>query len=868
MPTSITTLSTAFLTPAALALVGTTAIKATLILAVASALALTMRQSAASTRHLVWATSLAGIILLPALNAVLPGWYVALPGADNLRALGARLVPEPQASFKVSTVPAERPVAPSVYRRASTTAHAKTTAAQTSHARTVESSEPASFKASISDVTIADPIASPARVLLELWLAGVIIALVPLVAGRVQLARIGRLSLDVDSDALDDFASRLARSLGVTRVVRLIEGGPDASPMTWGTWHPVVLVPAGFAEWSEERQRDVLLHELAHVARYDCLTQTIARVACALYWFNPLAWLAARQLRIERERSCDDRVLMAGARPSAYAEHLLTIARTLRAPGATPVAALAMARPSQLEGRLLALLDAGRARGAVSSRAAGFTASVTIAVAATLAALQPWGARIAEAHEARHAAPLASSVSDADRKGRPTIRGAILDLESIRAAFGSADDSTPSTSALDAADASIDSLRTFGAMHSTLDGSGTRLTGAVDRLESTAAAVVMDKRPLVPGCETSNNGTTSTQVLSDDDDHLRARIKRGSCQILLDIQGKATYNDQFTDVATLSRGGSFEISDKGGPVQHTLRIEPGDGGTLARIWSVDGVKKPYDDAARQWLAATLVELDRYTQFSNGARLSVVYKKSGVNGVLDELQTTSSDYAKRQNLARLFKMARLDDAQLGRVLELVRTGVSSDYERSEILRSMVQEGVITPALQDEYIAAAAGISSGYERGRSLEELSNTGKLSAASQAAIYKAAANTSSDYDRAQLMKGVMKKYGLSLETAPAFLQTAKSISSDYDLRTLLTEAVEELPQNAPPAIIENMLGTATANIESEYDLAEFLITVARLRPLDDAERTRIERAAESVKGEYNYGRVMSALRRSRTNSL
>ena len=867
MPTSITSLAMTFLTPAALALLGTTAIKATLILAVASALALTMRQSAASTRHLVWATSLAGIILLPALNAVLPGWYVTVPGAENLRALGARIAPAPDVSFKISTTPAAPPIASPIDHKPATTSRAKASA-QTARPGTTQPIEPASFKASAHDVTIAEQQRSPASVLLELWLAGVIIALIPLVAGGLQLARIARLSLDVESDALDDFAARLARSLGVTRVVRLVEGGPDASPMTWGTFHPVVLVPAGFSAWSEERQRDVLLHELAHVARYDCLTQLVARIACALYWFNPLAWLAARQLRIERERSCDDRVLMSGARPSAYAEHLLTIARTLRAPGATPVAALAMARPSQLEGRLLALLDAGRARGAVTSRLAGFTASVTIAVAATLAALQPWGARVAEANEAGHAAPLVRSVGETGRRERAPARNATVDVDAIRAAFSFGSDSEPRASALDSADASIDSLRKFGAMRSTLDGMGARLTTAVDRLESAAASVVTEKRPLVSGCEPSNNGTTSTQVLSDDDDHLRARIKRGSCQILLDIQGKATYNDQFTDIATLSRDGWLEISDKGGPVEHKLRIEPGDGGALTRIWSVDGVRKPYDDAAKQWLAATLVELDRYTQFSNGARLSVVYKQSGVNGVLDELQTTSSDYAKRQSLARLFKMARLDDAQLRRVLELVRASVSSDYERSEILRSLVQEGVITPALQDEYIAAAAGISSGYERGRSLEALTNTGKLTPASQAAIYKTAANTSSDYDRAQLMKAVMKKYGLSLETAPAFLQTAKSISSDYDLRTLLTEAVEELPQNAPPAMIENMLGTATANIESEYDLAEFLITVARLRPLDDAQRTRIEHAAESVKGEYNYGRVMSALRRSRTNSL
>jgi hypothetical protein len=132
--------------------------------------------------------------------------------------------------------------------------------------------------------------------------------------------------------------------------------------MTWGTLHPTVLVPAAADGWSAERRRVVLLHELAHVARRDCLAQMVAALACALYWIHPGVWYAARRMRVERELACDDRVLAAGTRARSYAAHLLEVARAFRPAGGVSPVAVSMARPSHLEGRMLAVLDAVRSR--------------------------------------------------------------------------------------------------------------------------------------------------------------------------------------------------------------------------------------------------------------------------------------------------------------------------------------------------------------------------------------------------------------------------------------------------------------------------------------------------------------------------
>jgi hypothetical protein len=127
-------------------------------------------------------------------------------------------------------------------------------------------------------------------------------------------------------------------------------------PFACGLLTPTIVLPAECDSWSLDRRRAVLLHELAHVRRHDLIGHTLGRLACAVYWFHPLVWTAAKQLRSESERACDDLALACGARATDYAEHLLDIVTSVRK-DATPSVALAMARRKEFEGRMLAILD-------------------------------------------------------------------------------------------------------------------------------------------------------------------------------------------------------------------------------------------------------------------------------------------------------------------------------------------------------------------------------------------------------------------------------------------------------------------------------------------------------------------------------
>jgi TonB family protein len=158
--------------------------------------------------------------------------------------------------------------------------------------------------------------------------------------------------------------------------------------MTFGILHPTIFLPAAAAEWSESRRRVVLQHELAHIQRGDTGAHLIARAALALHWWNPLAWFAWREFLKERERAADDLVLAAGAGRSEYASHLLEVARTMQSANTTAAAAIAMARPSQLEGRLLAILSDHVNRRQPGRAAALLAATVAVALVLPLAAIR------------------------------------------------------------------------------------------------------------------------------------------------------------------------------------------------------------------------------------------------------------------------------------------------------------------------------------------------------------------------------------------------------------------------------------------------------------------------------------------------
>ncbi len=345
--------------------------KAALVLVTAGLVCLALRRASAALRHLVWTLAIVCVLCLPLLSTMLPTWQVG--GLPRFLAASTNSDPMPERAVQLPTDEA----------MASTSSGDVVGAESEPAALASGPPLPEPSRSRIMPAARSAPSQRIPSLLLSLWAVGALVAFAHVLISTLCVRRAVRRARRLTDPSWQKVLRDASAQLGLRRPATLLSSESEAVPMVWGWRHAILLLPADAQGWSPQRRWLVVLHELAHVKRADCLTQMLGYLARGLYWFNPLAWLAVHQLRREREQACDDLVLSSGLRSSDYAAHLLGIASGLQ-PTLAHVAAVAMARPAGLEARIRAILDARRSRRAVPRL---WTLVVALAAAGLLAAV-------------------------------------------------------------------------------------------------------------------------------------------------------------------------------------------------------------------------------------------------------------------------------------------------------------------------------------------------------------------------------------------------------------------------------------------------------------------------------------------------
>lgn len=352
------------------------ALSGTALLLTAGLAALILRRAPAALRHLVWLGALGGLVLVPVLAVLVPGWRLDLPAIPPRKAA---------ATFSSAPTPGERPASIGTVERVSSHLQAAGPASSGSDAGALGAAPRPAVSSFLPLDLNPPPHPAPGPYLQlfpVLWLAGALAVaarfLLRLRTLRTFAGQCGPFPNEVGPALLEEAGAFLR----VNRPIRLLQAPADqlpVGPMTWGWSRPVVVLPPGAILWSKDQMRSVLLHEVAHIRRGDWPAYLLAEAVCALFWFHPLAWWAAARLRAESELACDDQVLTAGVPATEYAHALLEVIRSLRNSPESFQVAISMAQGPKLEARLRAILDARRRRGTVPT--------VGVAVAVGLAAL-------------------------------------------------------------------------------------------------------------------------------------------------------------------------------------------------------------------------------------------------------------------------------------------------------------------------------------------------------------------------------------------------------------------------------------------------------------------------------------------------
>ncbi len=759
------------------------ALRGAFLLAAIALLDLALRRRPPALRHLVWTAGLAGLLALPLPAVFGPALPVPVP-AIHLPAVTPP--PPPEASgLRVA-----RRVPDGTVLDATSPAPARSTPAV----------EPSASAQALPEL--------PAAALIALWLAGVVAVGTRFAAAHLRARRLARGAASAP-ETFRPFSE-------AARAARIALGPATSMPMTCGVLRPTVLLPRNAGGWPRDRLERVLLHELAHVRRRDPATALLAQVACVLHWFNPLVWWGAARMREERELACDAAVLVAGARPSSYADDLLAVARSYRAERG---AALALAPRSRLEHRLNAVLSGRAAAG--SGRRSAWVWPVAAAAAIAAASVQP-AARAAVAPEpaatTNVTAETGSATAVTGESGTVVATGASgagsvrvdADGDGVSYSYTTGDDAT-------GGDGGFASGFAFGF--------GDRLKGRHLHVH------------------TGDHGDFNAEVIED------------GRELTISGRGRITFDPGERDVVALSDGGRLRVSENDGETRRRIEITSSGGGMSRRYW-VNGKEHDYDDDARAWLARVIPETLRATGLDAEAREHRIYGTGGADAVLKEISRIGSDYAARLYFQALLAEPDLGAGRVARVLEQAGEQIESDYDLAEVLTEAGGRPLDDRA-QLALAHAAAAIGSDYDRRRSLTALLDCDALSPDAFAEALRAAQQIGSDYDLAEVLVELAGKRPVRGGTAAPFLEAARGIGSDYDLRRALTAAVRS---GMDPAGLVGLLDLARDRIGSDHDLSALLVAVAESGELDAAGRDAYRRAVDSIGSEYDARRAREAL--------
>ena len=784
----------AFLLQGALPVLVDAALKGAVLIAIAAIAAYALRNRSAASRHAVWTAAVVGHIAIPALVFLLPAWTLPiLPAANWMQASTAPI------GSNVKATPATTPsTAKSNTPQAASAA--KQSAATSVTVPSTESGSRSERSATSAGASIASETrVSKIQIFALAWFLGAIAVLLRLAAGTWRVGQLAREGYRVEDGVWLSLTQRLANRLGVTRPLTLLRGSRLAIPVTWGVLYPAVLLPDDADNWPEERRRFVLVHEMAHVKRFDALTQLIAQIAIALFWFDPLVWIAAHQMRVEREHACDDYVLRDGTAPSLYAGELLEMVRSIgtrRHDHAAPAfAALAMARRSEFEGRMLAILDPKLNRRTLNGRSTAMAAVVVALLTLPLAAWRPF--------------QEASAIPDDFPK---SFKVSLIEPNAPKISMVD-----PNATSSAAVASRLPALPAISASGAVAPSSKTGLKQSWSQAWTCGESFSAGHNGTHINV-TENGSSQIIQYMSTTDNRCAEAT----------VIGPAKFSPDEMHIAQLSPGGFARFRERTSTTDRSVSVVPAVDGSLAYTATLDGRAIPFDDNMQRWLSGFLPEVLREASINVPERVARLRAQGGVPAVLKTIAEIHSVGSRGAHYRALLRGAPLSAADAQRIAVQAPADLgSSSGELSSIIRELPPSALRDPAARQALAAALPRIGSSGDRASTLQILAPTADPELL--VLLAKAAEDLPSSGDKANFLTTTAAEYLATPREAlrRAYFKAASTIPSSGDMENVLISA---MPYGHADPEIALLIVDATKTMGSSGDVANVLISLVSQR--------------------------------------
>jgi beta-lactamase regulating signal transducer with metallopeptidase domain len=660
---------------------------------------------------------------------------------------------------------------------------------------------------------------------------------------------------------------------GVRRQTQLLVSSNIAAPMSLGFLNPAILIPQTLLDTlSDSELEHVVLHELAHVRRWDDWTNFAQKLIEAILPIQPAVYWIGHRMSIEREMACDDWVVATTGTAKPYAASLTKVAELSQWGHAGVLAVGATGNRSQLFSRVHHMLD--RTRNAAPKLALGplGAAIVAVGILIYLGARAPQMIAFAQnpAYENSQRELIPPSPPHSLQVPRAPIAAPVP----------GAPLASPARLTPIAALTPIAPLTPIAALTPAEPAQSPRspLAPPAPLAPSAPLAAMAPLAPMAP-VGAPQSGET----------HMQMTTRNGWTSLSVKVDGTIEFTDDDRDVKSLSPGGHFRVEEGTWLSARVYDVKADSAGNLTKTYSVGGSTKPLDPEGRAWLERFLPQMIRDSAIGAGPRVTRILRQGGPQAVITEIGLIHSDGSKRIYLEQLFSQATLNAEQMKDAARLIR-GISSDGDKAQVLvtvdgkyftgdlrpylfeavRSISSDGDKRRVLSDivkkdagsadtfaSVARAAKHISSDGDKAEVLIEMTDSYRANDGLDMAYFEAVNSISSDGDHARVLSKILAAHGDDRDTLAWALRSAEKISSDGDKARVLKEAVSRYSDDE---VIRKAFFDAANSISSDGDHQQVLVALVHRQGIGAGTLGGIAKSAQRISSDGDKARVLVEL--------